>query len=131
MLNLEEIKEKYGAIVADRKRGGSTRQILVCGGSGCHSSGSAKIAQLFEKLIGKRKDISLVKTGCMGMCAKGPSAIVYPEEIFYVNINEQEAEKTAAADSGGGGNDGGPSFCSGGRGPGIRAVSDSLFHSGL
>ena len=93
MLNLEEIKEKYGAIVADRKRGGSTRQILVCGGSGCHSSGSAKIAQLFEKLIGKRKDISLVKTGCMGMCAKGPSAIVYPEEIFYVNINEQDAEK--------------------------------------
>ena len=54
--------------------------VLVCGGTGCTSSGSTQIA---EKLIseiqrqGLSKEVAVVKTGCHGLCALGPIMIVY------------------------------------------------------
>lgn len=60
--------------------------VLVCGGTGCTSSGSEDIIQALQQEIDKNgltNEVSVVKTGCHGLCALGPIMIVYPEATFY------------------------------------------------
>ncbi len=64
--------------------------VLVCGGTGCTSSGSAQIIESLEKEIKKHcldKEVCVVKTGCHGLCALGPIVIVYPEGAFYSMVS--------------------------------------------
>lgn len=68
------------------KKTGYRKQILVCGGTGCTSSGSKKVIDALEKELKKQgleKEVLVVKTGCFGLCALGPILIVYPEGAFY------------------------------------------------
>ena len=67
--------------------------VLVCGGTGCTSSGSgAIIAKLEEELKknGLEEEIEVVKTGCFGLCALGPIMIVYPEGAFYSMVKAED-----------------------------------------
>ncbi len=67
--------------------------VLCCAGTGCSSSGSAKIAARLEEEIAKNsleKEIKIVKTGCFGLCALGPIVIVYPEGVFYSLVKEED-----------------------------------------
>ncbi len=67
--------------------------VMVCGGTGCTASGSAKIIKTLEKEIkrhGLDKDISVVKTGCFGLCELGPIMIVSPEGAFYAMVKEED-----------------------------------------
>lgn len=64
--------------------------VLVCGGTGCTSSGSANIINKFEvelKNKGLDKEVKVVRTGCFGLCALGPVVIVYPEGSFYSMVS--------------------------------------------
>ncbi|HSN59237.1 MAG TPA: NADH-quinone oxidoreductase subunit NuoF [Clostridiaceae bacterium] len=64
-------------------------QVLVCGGTGCTSSGSNDIcAALKSELAAKGldKEVEVVKTGCFGLCELGPIVIVYPEGAFYSQV---------------------------------------------
>jgi NADH:ubiquinone oxidoreductase subunit F (NADH-binding)/(2Fe-2S) ferredoxin/NAD-dependent dihydropyrimidine dehydrogenase PreA subunit len=64
-------------------------QVLVCGGTGCTSSGSNDIcAALKSELAAKglEKEVEVVKTGCFGLCELGPIVIVYPEGAFYSQV---------------------------------------------
>ena len=87
MTNLLEIKNKYFDLVSNRKTGGKYKQILVCGGSGCTSNNSKKILEKFKALCEEKKlkDVHITAPGCFGLCAMGPSAIVFPEQAFYHN----------------------------------------------
>jgi len=65
------------------------KHVLICGGTGCTSSGSMAIADALEKELvanGLEEKIQVVKTGCFGLCALGPIMIVYPEGTFYSRI---------------------------------------------
>ncbi len=67
--------------------------VLVCGGTGCTSSGSEKIIAALEKEIaanGLTEEVQVVKTGCHGLCALGPIMIVYPEGAFYSMVKEED-----------------------------------------
>ncbi|MDD6060285.1 MAG: NADH-quinone oxidoreductase subunit NuoF [Ruminococcus sp.] len=69
------------------------RHVLVCGGTGCTSSGSPKlIAKLEEEFAAKglTDKIQIVKTGCFGLCERGPIMIVYPEGSFYSRVELDE-----------------------------------------
>lgn len=60
--------------------------VLVCGGTGCTSSGSAEIIQTLQEELekqGLQEEVCVVQTGCHGLCALGPIMIVYPEAAFY------------------------------------------------
>ena len=62
------------------------KQVLVCGGTGCTSSGSKKVIAALEAALkenGIEDEILVVKTGCFGLCSLGPIMIVYPEGSFY------------------------------------------------
>lgn len=69
--------------------------VLVCGGTGCHSSQGDEIRQLLEK---KAEEIGLdnIKvslTGCFGLCETGPNIVIYPEGIFYSHVKLEDVDE--------------------------------------
>ena len=71
-------------------------QVLVCGGTGCTSSGSALLIDEFEKQLkenGLYDEVKVVKTGCFGLCALGPIVIVYPEGAFYSMVKKEDVKE--------------------------------------
>ena len=64
--------------------------VLVCGGTGCASCDSEKIIQkLKEALLNfdLQNEVSVVQTGCHGLCAKGPIMVVYPDAVTYSQVS--------------------------------------------
>ena len=71
-------------------------QVLICGGTGCTSSGSQQIQDRFEAEIAKndlQEEIKLVRTGCFGLCELGPVVIVYPDGTFYSRVTVDDVEE--------------------------------------
>ena len=70
--------------------------VLICGGTGCTSSGSVKIMEAMNKEIaamGLDEEVKVVGTGCFGLCALGPIMIVYPEGTFYSNVKLEDVHE--------------------------------------
>ncbi len=70
--------------------------ILVCGGTGCTSSGCEAIITEFDKQLashGLADEVKMVKTGCFGLCALGPIVIVYPEGAFYSMLKPEDVQE--------------------------------------
>ena len=70
--------------------------VLICGGTGCTSSGSKAIQEAFEQNIqncGLTEEVKLVQTGCFGLCALGPVVIVYPDGTFYSRVTPEDVEE--------------------------------------
>ena len=67
--------------------------VMICGGTGCTSSGSNKIIDAFNENIkanGLEEEIKVVQTGCFGLCALGPVVIVHPDGTFYSRVEESD-----------------------------------------
>ena len=103
---LNEIKAKYENIIKARNLVGEyademaqhseyRKQILVCGGTGCTSSGCGKVVEALENELKANNcdDVLVVKTGCFGYCALGPIVIVYPEGCFYSQATPEGAAR--------------------------------------
>ena len=70
--------------------------VLICGGTGCTSSGSQKIREHLERELeekGLSDEIKVVQTGCFGLCALGPIMIVYPEGTFYSRVTNDDVSE--------------------------------------
>jgi len=70
--------------------------VLICGGTGCTSSGSVKIMEAMNAEIaaaGLSEEVKVVGTGCFGLCALGPIMIVYPEGTFYSNVKLEDVKE--------------------------------------
>lgn len=68
-------------------------QILICGGTGCQSSGSIELVNTLKKEFKKHgieNEIEIVVTGCFGLCELGPVVIVYPEGVFYSRVEVKD-----------------------------------------
>ncbi|MBQ4081750.1 MAG: NADH-quinone oxidoreductase subunit NuoF [Clostridia bacterium] len=73
--------------------------VLVCGGTGCTSSGSAKIITAFESELEQANlgnEVKVIRTGCFGLCAEGPIVIVYPEGCFYSRVQPEDVAEIVA-----------------------------------
>ena len=98
---LKATVEKYKPLLDLRKKDGinvipEKREILVCGDTGCASSGSIKVLEALQDEIKKANLEDSVKvqlTGCFGFCAIGPIIKVYPDNIFYVHLTEDDAKE--------------------------------------
>jgi len=67
--------------------------VLVCGGTGCTSSNSAAIIEALESEIkkhGLENEVKVVRTGCFGLCARGPIMVVYPEGSYYSLVKPED-----------------------------------------
>ena len=70
--------------------------VMVCGGTGCTSSGSQKIIDAFNAeiaAVGLHDEVKVIKTGCFGHCALGPIVVVYPEGAFYSMVKEEDVKE--------------------------------------
>ncbi len=104
---LNKIKKEHEELVMVRKvvkeegekmvaHTGYRKQVLVCGGTGCTSSGSKKVLKALDeslKKYGLEDEILVVRTGCFGLCSLGPIMIVYPEGYFYAQIDSEGVKR--------------------------------------
>ncbi len=70
--------------------------VLICGGTGCTSSGSVAIQEAFKSNIeacGLAEEVNVVETGCFGLCALGPVVIVYPDGTFYSRVTADDVKE--------------------------------------
>ena len=70
--------------------------VLVCGGTGCSSSGSATLIERFEEKLaenGLDKEVKVIRTGCFGLCEAGPVVIVYPDGTFYSRVKPENVDE--------------------------------------
>ncbi|MFQ5861760.1 MAG: NADH-quinone oxidoreductase subunit NuoF [Candidatus Brocadiales bacterium] len=68
--------------------------VVVCGGTGCETFGGEALSETFEDLVEKRQlqdKVRLKKTGCQGLCERGPLVNILPRKIFYQKVKEQDA----------------------------------------
>ena len=101
MKSLEEIhkireeKRKELDLRVNTKADTREKHILVCHGTGCTSSKSPEILENFRRIL-KEKNITnvrVIKTGCFGLCAKGPIVIIRPEDTFYAMVTPEDCEE--------------------------------------
>ena len=71
------------------------KHILVCNGTGCTSSKSPQILENFRKILQDKNidNVRVIKTGCFGLCAKGPIVIIRPEDTFYAMVTPEDCEE--------------------------------------
>ena len=70
--------------------------VLICGGTGCTSSGSLTLQKAFNENIeafGLAEEVKLVQTGCFGLCALGPIVIIYPDGTFYSRVTADDVKE--------------------------------------
>jgi NADH-quinone oxidoreductase subunit F len=71
--------------------------ISVCSGTGCKAYSSDIVFSALKKEIEKNgnskskdgRNIILRKTGCHGYCERGPIIVIYPDEICYLGVKEE------------------------------------------
>ena len=95
---LNEIREKMLEEISlrkDRAYTGKEKHILVCGGTGCTSSHSKHIIEKLEASIKENhlENVRVIRTGCFGLCARGPIVVIRPEDTFYALVKPEDAEE--------------------------------------
>ncbi len=101
MKSLEEIhkireeKRKELDLRVNTKADTREKHILVCHGTGCTSSKSPLILENFKRILKEKniENVRVIKTGCFGLCAKGPIVIIRPEDTFYAGVTPEDCEE--------------------------------------
>ncbi|MFV0380405.1 MAG: NADH-ubiquinone oxidoreductase-F iron-sulfur binding region domain-containing protein [Anaerorhabdus sp.] len=79
-----------------KPRGKERTHILVCAGTGCTSSDSTLIIDEFREVLkskGLDEEVKVLKTGCFGLCQKGPIIAVHPDNIFYCHLKVDDVKE--------------------------------------
>ena len=77
------------------------KEVIVCGGTGCMSSGNDKILENLQnkvKELDLESEIRIVKTGCVGFCEKGPIVKIMPDNTFYAEVTPNDVDEIVAKD---------------------------------
>lgn len=99
---LKELRNTYRQTITMRLDDAVTeeqqyeKEILVCAGTGCISSKSGEFVDALKVELAKNEltnKVNIVKTGCFGLCAQGPIVIIYPEAVFYHQVQPKHAKK--------------------------------------
>jgi NADH:ubiquinone oxidoreductase subunit F (NADH-binding)/CBS domain-containing protein/(2Fe-2S) ferredoxin len=76
---------KQGLLIPGNNR------IKVCCGTGCSASGSHKIIEKIDESLSRDNNIEIIKTGCQGLCQKGPVMKIEPYDYFYQKVSPDKA----------------------------------------
>lgn len=99
---LKELRDTYRQTITMRlddeehEKHPYEKEILVCAGTGCISSKSGEFVEALKVELAKNEltdKVNIVKTGCFGLCAQGPIVIIYPEAVFYHQVQAKHAKK--------------------------------------
>ncbi len=73
--------------------------VLVCAGTGCTSSLSAQVVEQIQSELVKlnlQTEVKVIKTGCFGLCQKGPIVAIHPDRVFYCHVTPADAVEIVA-----------------------------------
>jgi NADH-quinone oxidoreductase subunit F/NADP-reducing hydrogenase subunit HndC len=88
LISFRESLIKEGLLIPGRKR------IKVCCGLPCSTLGSHKVATTLEEEASRSGlQIDIVKTGCQGLCQRGPLVQVEPYGYFYQKVEPDKAKR--------------------------------------
>ncbi len=74
----------------------SRSNILVCTGAGCVASGALELSAAFGESLRKYRladEVKVIDTGCLGPCAVGPVAVIYPDGVLYQNLKPELTDR--------------------------------------
>lgn len=89
---LQKIGHRFGMKAGE----GAKIHLMVCGGGGCHSSGSNKLKERLQELAVRdhmESETAIVRTGCFGLCSEGPIVVVQPENIMYTKVTAEDIDE--------------------------------------
>ena len=89
--------EELGRIAFEYKSrmDGFKKVILICTGTGCVSSGAMKVFDALKKAVekeGLKDKILIKKTGCHGLCERGPIVVFGDNEILYQTVGKRNLD---------------------------------------
>lgn len=62
----------------------------------CHTKESVDLVMSFTEEIEDRGlggEVFVTNTGCLGLCEKGPIVIVYPDNVWYSGVSDEDVER--------------------------------------
>ena len=93
--DLNALKQQHASSAAFQDK----TYLMVCGGTGCHATGSIAVIEALRQGLAERdlnQKFKVVETGCNGFCAMGPIMVVQPGDIFYQKLSVDDiAERPA------------------------------------
>lgn len=92
---IRKLKREELDLRINDKSSSKEKHILVCKGTGCTSSKSPKIIEVFRKILAEKNitNVRVIQTGCFGLCSKGPIVIIRPDETFYMQVKPEDCEE--------------------------------------
>jgi bidirectional [NiFe] hydrogenase diaphorase subunit len=95
-MTIEELDQIADSVRAENAK--YDHEINVCMGTGCLSQHSDRLKDaLAKECEAQGKNAFVRRTGCMGLCAAGPLALVDPEEILYQHLKADNAGAVIAS----------------------------------
>ncbi|MDQ0243452.1 (2Fe-2S) ferredoxin [Bacillus fengqiuensis] len=76
------------------------KQLFLCSGKSCIRNGAEDVTKSIRDEIRQSNaghDIHTTKTLCNGKCKEGPIVIVYPDDVWYGEMAEDEGRKLIQA----------------------------------
>lgn len=74
--------------------------VFVCtGGKTCPKQGADDVHRTLKKLVaeaGLKKLVRVNHAGCMNQCGHGPMVVVYPEDVWYADVDVKGARRIVA-----------------------------------
>jgi sirohydrochlorin cobaltochelatase len=72
--------------------------VFVCtGGDDCPSKGDVEgfVKHLRAEVVraGRQRDIRINKAGCFSQCGHGPMMVVYPENVWYAGVKQEDLQE--------------------------------------
>ncbi len=101
--SFDALRERCTAAAKKHKK-----EVLVCCGPGCLANGALAVAETLEKELAERKLDAKVglyhkRTGCHGLCERGPLVVIEPDGVLYTKVkpgNAKEIVETSVEKSG-------------------------------
>ncbi len=99
---LRQLQQRYQAALEKE-----TRRVLVCSGTGCLASGSMDIYNALQEKLAARgipcevelmeepegETVGVRKTGCHGLCERGPLLRIDPEGWIYMRVRADDVDE--------------------------------------
>jgi NADH:ubiquinone oxidoreductase subunit F (NADH-binding)/(2Fe-2S) ferredoxin len=91
--SIEELKNLRPLLFEEFFRS-DVKRVRVCCGLPCNVLGSQNVVKALEEESSKRgTQVEIVKTGCQGLCQKGPLMLAEPYNFFYQKVSPEKAKE--------------------------------------
>lgn len=73
-----------------------TRHILICEDKTCLKQGGRETAKELKRALKDAelsKGVMLTRVDCLDQCGRGPIVVVYPDGVWYADVDERDARR--------------------------------------